>query len=152
MVDWSSLGRPLTDRDLDWIAQAIPYAAFLGITLERREGKLVGLLPYQDMLIGNPMLPALHGGVIGAFLETVAMVTLLDEVPSDRLPKPVDIGIDYLRSARPIDSVARAEVTKLGRRVSNVRVTAWQDDPEKPVAGMRAQFILTPAGETGSSD
>ena len=34
--------------------------------------ELTAQLPYDEKLIGNPVLPALHGGAIGAFLEMLA--------------------------------------------------------------------------------
>ena len=47
---------------------AQPYAAVLGVGADDGETATVRL-PYRDALVGNPMLPALHGGVIGAFVE-----------------------------------------------------------------------------------
>jgi hypothetical protein len=31
-------------------------------------------MPFSPKIIGNPMLPAIHGGMTGAFLETTAIV------------------------------------------------------------------------------
>jgi acyl-coenzyme A thioesterase PaaI-like protein len=36
----------------------------------------------------------------------------------------------------------RAEIVKHGRRIANVRVLAWQDDPAKPVAAGIGNFLL----------
>ena len=36
----------------------------------------------------------------------------------------------------------RAEIVKLGRRIANVRVLAWQDDPAKSVAAGIGNFLL----------
>jgi acyl-coenzyme A thioesterase PaaI-like protein len=38
--------------------------------------------------------------------------------------------------------MARGTVVKQGRRVANVRVEAWQGDPDRPVAAAHAHFIL----------
>ena len=55
------------DAALDWLVTAVPYVRFLGAGFERRGDELTALLPFQDMLIGNPRLPALHGGATAAF-------------------------------------------------------------------------------------
>ncbi|MFP3944247.1 MAG: PaaI family thioesterase [Alphaproteobacteria bacterium] len=124
------------------LLDTIPYARFLGMRVERDGGDIVTVLPFQDMLVGNPLLPALHGGVTGAFLEVTATMEILREICCERLPKPVDISIDYLRSGRPETTRARAVVSKHGRRVVNVRAEAWQDDPGRPIAAMHGHFLL----------
>ena len=42
--------------------EAVPYIGFLGVTFDRRGDELTAVLNYDDKLIGNPLLPALHGG------------------------------------------------------------------------------------------
>ena len=54
----------------------VPYISFLGIQFDRRGDELTAVLPFRDDLIGNPMLPALHGGVTAAFLEVTAIIVL----------------------------------------------------------------------------
>ena len=97
------------------VLDAIPYARFLGVTVERTNGALECVLPFRGELVGNPILPAIHGGVIGAFLELTAILRLLDESSSDRVPKPINFAIDYLRSAGATTTRARADIFKLGR-------------------------------------
>lgn len=134
--------------DLKALAAALPYARWLGVEAEMRGSELTTILRYSPELIGNPVLPALHGGVMGAFLEITAILQVAFDAPSGELPKPVDINIDYLRSARPVDAYGRAWITKLGRRVVNVHAEAWQDHHEKPVTTLRGHFLLT-APENG---
>ena len=124
------------------VLDAIPYARFLGVTVDRASGALECLLPFRDDIVGNPMLPAIHGGVIGAFLELTAILRLLDESGTDRVAKPINFAIDYLRSAGPTTTRARADIFKLGRRVAVVHVVAWQDDPARPVASGNGKFLL----------
>lgn len=126
------------------ILAAIPYARFLGVTVEHVNGALECVLPFREDLVGNPMLPAIHGGVIGAFLELSAILRLIDESGTDRVPKPINFAIDYLRSAGPTATRARADIFKLGRRVAVVHVVAWQDDRARPVASGNGKFLLSP--------
>jgi acyl-coenzyme A thioesterase PaaI-like protein len=130
--------------DLQALVDAIPYCKFLGIEVDRKGTELTTILRFSQRLIGNPVLPALHGGVVGAFLEVTAVIQLMLEAETEDLPKPVDIGIDYLRSGKPVDTYARAIVTKHGRRVCNVRAEAWQDEHTRPIAALHGHFLIRP--------
>ena len=123
---------------------AIPYLRFLGVTVASANGELVGKMAYADALIGNPSLPALHGGAIGALLESTALLQTLLESETRVLPKIVTITVDFLRSGRPIDTFAKGTITKQGRRVVNVAVEAWQDDRARPIARANAIFLVKP--------
>jgi len=122
--------------------QRVPYVRFLGMRVEMAGDEMTAVLPFADHLVGNPMLPALHGGVIGAFMEMTALAQLSLAQPGGRVPKTIDVTIEYLRSARAQDTYARAVLRKVGRRVANVQVEAWQDSRAQPVAGMTGHFLL----------
>ena len=124
------------------LADRIPYARFLGLRVERDAEGLVCVLPFRQQIVGNARLPAVHGGVVGAFLELAALMGLLESSEAPGIPKPINFSVDYLRSARATDTFARARIVKLGRRVANVRVLAYQEDPEKPVAAGIVNFRL----------
>jgi uncharacterized protein (TIGR00369 family) len=89
---------------LDATLARVPYAQFLGVRADLRGDELTLLMPYAEHLIGNPMLPALHGGVVGALMELTALMQLAIASKSEAFPKTIDIGIDYLRSGRPVDT------------------------------------------------
>ena len=127
---------------VDELVAAIPYARFLGVTVHDADGVAHTLMRFRDGLIGNRLLPAIHGGVVGAFLEMAAIVELVREMRSDRIPKPINFNVNYLRTAGPKDCVARGEVVKLGKRIAHVRVTAWQDDPQRPFASGYGSFLV----------
>lgn len=133
----------------------VPYVRWLGVRLDRAGDELTAVLPFSDKLIGNPVLPALHGGVTAAFLETTAVLGLVwaalaDEgrsVPTGadglpKLPKTIDFTIDYLRSGVSLDAYARARVVRLGRRYASVQVEAWQDRRDRPFAQANGHFLM----------
>lgn len=128
--------------DFTAIQEAIPYSRFMGITAELVDGDVVGRMRYSDHLVGNASVPALHGGTLGALMESTAIFKLLWRGETAGVPKTINITVEYLRAARPEDVLARAEFTRHGRRVANVRVFAYQDDPDKPVAVATAHFLL----------
>jgi acyl-coenzyme A thioesterase PaaI-like protein len=128
--------------DLSPLVETIPYFRFLGITATSASGELVGTLTYSDPLIGNASRQALHGGTIGALLESTAILQTLWEFETVVLPKIVTITIDFLRSGRPVDTFARGVITKKGRRVVNVGIEAWQEDRARPIARANAIFLV----------
>lgn len=129
-------------QDLNQFVQNIPYARYLGITAEQKGNEITTVLKFDPKLVGNPVLPALHGGVIGAFLEMTAIIQLAFETGTAALPKPIGLTIDYLRSGRPLDTYARAHITKQGRRVATVHAEAWQDDRSRPIAAAHGHFLV----------
>jgi uncharacterized protein (TIGR00369 family) len=129
------------------ILEAIPYAGFLGVQVERNQGVLECILPVRQEIVGNVALPAVHGGVLGAFLELTALLHLMDDGGTERVPKPITFAVDYLRSASATTTRARADIFKLGRRIATVRVIAWQEDPSRPVAAGNGKFLVSPPGD-----
>ncbi len=127
--------------------EAIPYSQTLGITAKFEEDDFTLVMPFKQTNIGNPVLPALHGGAIGGFMEMAAICQLIivrvlaGHDVSGELPKPIGINIDYLRRGKPIETYARAIVFKQGSRVANVRVEAWQEDADKPIAALHGHFL-----------
>jgi uncharacterized protein (TIGR00369 family) len=122
----------------------MPYAGFLGLRARLAGDELTIMLPYSDPLIGNPNIPAIHGGVLGALMEITAMTELAMAEGLSRQPRPIDVAIDYLRSGRPLDTFARAQIKRLGRRVANVHVEAWQESRTRPIASLHGHFHVTP--------
>ena len=128
---------------LDAVLQAIPYVRFLGMRAELAGDEMTAVLPFQDKLIGNVMIPALHGGVLGAFMEMTALAQLSILEPLRHQPRTIDVTIEYLRPGRAVTTFARADVRKLGRRIANVHVEAWQEARGSPVAALRGHFMLS---------
>jgi acyl-coenzyme A thioesterase PaaI-like protein len=130
--------------DVSTLVEAIPYLRFLGFSADTSSGELVGRMAYADALIGNASLPALHGGAIGALLESTATLQAFWESETLMLPKVVTITIDFLRSGRAVDTFAQGVFTRQGRRVVNMSVEAWQEDRSRPIARANAIFLVKP--------
>ena len=128
--------------DIAALLAAIPYCAWLGVKARASEGRVVLEMPFETKLIGNPVIPAIHGGVIASLLETAAIVQAVWDTKSVAFPKPVDITLDYLRTGRGVTSYASARLARQGRRVVNVHATMWQEDESKPIAALRGHFLL----------
>jgi acyl-coenzyme A thioesterase PaaI-like protein len=124
------------------LLDAVPYSQLLGLSACVQGDQLITTMKFAPLLIGNPALPALHGGSLGALLESAAIFELFWRAETIVLPKTITITIDYLRTGGPVDTHARGIVTRHGRRVANVRVEAWQADPTAPVATAHAIFLV----------
>jgi len=152
--DGQWLERTRADADVAaWLA-LIPYARRIGVSAEPDpdgEGLRFRLEPWGGN-VGNVLLPALHGGVVAAFMETAATLDLMLATRSPRLPRIVDLSIDYLRTARTVPTFARCSLLREGRRLANVRVSAWQQEASAPVATARLHFVLADPGRVGPED
>ena len=143
-----SLATRTREERLAALLAATPYMRFLGMTADLAGDEMTAVLPFSQHLVGNVMLPALHGGVLGAFLEMTALCQLVVREPLRRQPKTIDVTIEYLRPGRAQTTYARADVRKVGRRIANVHVEAWQDQRASPVAALRGHFLLSLPDET----
>jgi len=141
-VDDEALRTARASGELPKLLGAIPYLRLLGFSAEIRDCDLIVCMAGDPRLIGNPVLPALHGGTVGALLESTAILKLLRETDVMGVPKTITLTIDYLRSARVIDTWARASITRFGRRVANVQMHAWQEQEDRPIAVAHAHFLL----------
>lgn len=124
------------------ILDGIPYARMLGLVASIDGSAVLVRMPRSEHLVGNPVIQALHGGTVGALLESTAILELLWRADTESVPKTITLTIDYLRSARLQDTFARATVTRHGRRVANVQVRAYQESQQKPIAVANAHFLL----------
>ncbi len=125
------------------LIERTPYVRRLGVRMELAGDEMTAVLPYCDTLIGDPGLPALHGGVLGAFLELTALAQLFIMTDALHQPRPVGVTVEYLRSGRPMDTYARAEIKRIGSRIANVDAEAWQETRAAPIACLHGRFLLT---------
>ncbi|MGH8445477.1 MAG: PaaI family thioesterase [Solimonas sp.] len=141
---WSEARRAAREHgDYAPLVALIPYARFLGMRAEPGETRLRLRLPFRQSLVGNPRLPAWHGGVTAAFMENTALLQLLLQLDEHRVPKSIDFAIDYLLSGRPEDLYADCEISRLGSRVAQTQIRCWQSDVARPIAVARAHFLLS---------
>lgn len=129
-----------------------PYTDYLGVRRHTRDAAdsapsdALFRLPFRPDLVGNPMLPAIHGGVVAGFAQTAGILHLsyANRLPRETPPRAVDFSIDYLRSAKPLDMWARGSIVRQGNRVGLVQIVLWQDDETRPIATARTLCLLHP--------
>jgi uncharacterized protein (TIGR00369 family) len=138
------------EADYQNLVDRVPYARYLGMTIQTRGEEITFVLPRNEDNLGNPTLPALHGGAVAGFMEQSAIIFLLLEMGEPRVPKTIDFTIDYLRAGLFRDTFAECRVTRLGRRVANLSINAWQKRRNEPIAIARSHFLLSEEAEEAS--
>lgn len=123
----------------------LPYADFLGIELVgERNGAPLLRMPFSAGLAGAPGI--LHGGAIAGLLEIAAIATIdatLEEGEDPRsIFKPVTVTVDFMRPGRHVETFACGRVIRVGGRIANVDVTAWQDDHARAIAAGRMNLAI----------
>lgn len=121
-----------------------PYVDFLDIRQQAQiDAGPIFRLPFKRELIGNPVLPALHGGVLAGLGETAMILHLTNTNPAIKgVPRGIDFAIAYMRSAKPVDTFVQGTTVRQGNRVALVQVSIWQDDPQRPVAQARGHCLM----------
>ncbi len=108
---------------------------------EAENGYLYSITP-DEAHIGNPLIKALHGGVVSTFLELAALHELRCTLGSDADGEAININVDYLKSVRLSPLFARARIAKTGRRLVFIDCIAWQDNDGSPVAKAACSIAL----------
>lgn len=123
----------------------LPYADFLGVrAIGESEGAPLLEMPFSEGLYG--IADRLHGGAIAGLLE-IAAIAAIDATlegegdPRERF-KPISVTVDYMRPGFGVTTYACGMVVKIGSRIANVSVRAWQDDSARPIALARMNLAI----------
>lgn len=140
----------LTVETLDDLIRIPPFHKWLGLRCTHVEPERVTVvLPYREELIGNPNIPAIHGGIIAGLIDLAGGAATFTVCNA---PTPtIDLRIDYIRPAKQGDLVAEARIVNAGRTVAFVDVDVRQE--ARLVATGRATYSTKgarPAPEPGS--
>lgn len=108
--------------------ELIPFNRFLGVKMkEGRPGFAALEIPFRDELVGDPLRPALHGGVLSTLADAAGGAAVWSGLEDERARvSTIDLRIDYLRPAKLEAVVAEATVVRLGNRVGVVDVRLFQ--------------------------
>jgi len=125
----------------------LPYADFLGISITGVRGTApILVMPYSEGLEGAP--GRLAGGAVAGLLEIAAIAAIdatLQEGEDPRsIFKPITVTVDFMRPGQLVPTYACGEVVRVGGRIANVAVSAWQDDPDRTIAAARMNLAITP--------
>lgn len=119
------------------------HGAALGFELTRvGRGEVEMSFPYKEETVGNPVTGVVHGGVIVSLLDTCCGCAAISVLKRPSVTPTMDLRLDYMHPAEPGQPIYVS--AKVYRDTSNVifcRGSAWQDDPENPIAHCVATFM-----------
>lgn len=128
--------------DIQARCDRVPFFRFLDIQfVEADSTQILARMPFAERFIGNPVLDTYHGGIIASFMETVASLSVLDDMNAPPA-KPINLTVDYLRPGFASTLTTRATISRKGRRMASVETVAWLEDESKPVAKGLFHFLL----------
>jgi len=79
--------------------------------------------PFDESLVGNPEVRALHGGVVSAMADLTGAIPHVAALGA--YTPTIDLRVDYLSHAGEADLVAEAEVRRRGGSVGVSDVTVY---------------------------
>ncbi len=126
--------------------EIIPFNRYLGVRVAEARKNFCRLeVPFREELIGDPLRPALHGGVLSALADAAGGGAVWTGIEDDRARvSTIDLRIDYLRPARLVTMVAEATVVRLGNRVGVADVRLFHPDAEtETVATGKGVYNIT---------
>jgi uncharacterized protein (TIGR00369 family) len=124
------------------VLELVPYAHFIGLSASAEaDGTVLVRMAYRPDNVGNPRVPALHGGLLAALMETAMVIEFLRHGESLRLPKVVNFTTEFYRPAGLVETKAKAEIIRHGRRLAVLRAAAWQADSTRIVAGGHGHVV-----------
>lgn len=113
---------------LDGLIRSPPFHHWLGVGVQSVEsGRVVLRLPPNPDFVGNPFIPAVHGGILAALVDLAGGAALFADL---QFPTPtIDMRVDYMRPAIAGKALlAEARVKSLGRTVAFVDVDVTDED------------------------
>jgi uncharacterized protein (TIGR00369 family) len=130
----------------DVMEKFIPFNRFLGVRATIVTRSLVRLeVPFREELIGDPVRPALHGGVLSALADAAGGGAVWVSVEDERARvSTIDLRMDYLRPAKLELLVAEASVVRMGNRVGVADVRLFNGgNPETTLATCKAVYNIS---------
>ena len=108
----------------------VPFNRFLGIkSVGLEKGRALLSLPFRPEFVGDPLRPALHGGVVSTLADVAGgMATWTGALDPRARVSTIDLRIDYLRPGRLLALHAEAIVVRQGARVCVVDVKLYHPD------------------------
>ncbi|MBK9259254.1 MAG: hotdog fold thioesterase [Polyangiaceae bacterium] len=123
----------------------IPFNKWLGVKVEHIDrGHITLSIPWRPEFVGDPTVPALHGGVIAAVADAAGGVAVWTGLknPASRL-STVDLRMDYLRPGREEKLIADAKVVRVGARLGWADVQCFHPSAETElVASARGVYAI----------
>ena len=119
------------------------YSKSLGLIFDIDQGEPFTKLKFKDFLVGNPLIPALHGGVIAGLLENASLFHLLWTCEVTHLPRLIHISFEFLATCETKDTFASSIINRKGKNIINMSAKAWQNNKlDKLIATANCSYLI----------
>ncbi len=127
-----------------FLEEAIPFNRFLGIRVGSSGPGWARLeLPFREEFIGDPLRPALHGGLVSTLLDTCGGFAIWSRVDTEIRISTIDMRVDFLRPGGSELLIAETRVVRVGNRVAVTDGIAYHPDgKEDPIATCKAVYSV----------
>lgn len=126
---------------LDGLIRHPPFHQWLGVhAVEVGAQRAVLRIPPNEDFVGNPFIPAVHGGIVAALIDLAGGAALFVAL---QFPTPtIDMRVDYLRPAIAGKALtADARVKSLGKTVAFVDIDVTDEDGRLVATGRCAYSV-----------
>lgn len=133
---------PLLHRAIRFLS-ALRHCQKLNMQVHSADAEGIVLrLPYSPSIVGNPQTGAIHGGAITTLMDTALGMATLCSLPEFEVCPTLDLRIDYMSpGVADQDVFGHAQCYRVSRDVIFIRGTAYQDDPEQPIAQVVGTYM-----------
>lgn len=132
---------PVALDTVDDLIRIPPFHSWLGVrAVEVSHGRAVLRIPPNEDFVGNPLIPAVHGGIIAALIDLAGGAALFVTL---QFPTPtIDMRVDYLKPAFAGKAlVAEAIVKQQGKTIAFVDVEVKDEDGRLVATGRCAYSV-----------
>ena len=116
------------------------FAKLLG-TMMTQSGETFTLIPTEE-LVGNPILPALHGGAIASFLELAAQLALSRTLSPGQSCRLISMNLQFLAPVRLGAVSTTPTLVRVGRRVAVVHAEGVERNGTGKLCLAQLEFAL----------
>jgi uncharacterized protein (TIGR00369 family) len=127
-----------------FLEEAIPFNRFLGIRVGESAAGWARLeLPFREEFIGDPLRPALHGGLVSTLLDTCGGFAIWSHVDSEIRISTIDLRVDFLRPGGSELLIDETKVVRVGNRVAVTDGIAYHPGgKDDPIATCKAVYSV----------
>ncbi|MEP3224331.1 MAG: hotdog fold thioesterase [Parasphingorhabdus sp.] len=123
------------------LLQIAPFHRWLGLKIVQQSNDHLELeMPWRDELVSNPVIGAVHGGILASLIDLTGLYTVI--AAGGVAKATADLRVDYHRPATKGPLRAIGQVIKLGKTISTAD-TRILDDDDRLVASGRGTYLST---------
>jgi uncharacterized protein (TIGR00369 family) len=136
---WQIMG-----ENLELMTGGIPWGRRMSFRVTKLEkGRVWGVQPWKDRLVGDPDTGVIHGGVLTAFLDNLSGMAASSSLNEARFVSTLDLRIDYMRPAEPKrEIIGEAECYHITRNVCFTHAWAYHENRDKVIATAAGAFAI----------